>query len=807
MNATYNEFFRKATGFDPYPYQSRMAEGPWPDLLRVPTGLGKTAAVTLSWLYRRVVRNEQDMPRRLVWCLPMRTLAEQASANIALWLREAQWLAEPGEGGVSVHLLMGGAEDVTRPRWTLYPEEPQVIVGTQDMLVSRALMRGYGMSRYAWPVHFALLNNDALWVFDEVQLMGAARPSSAQLEAFRRMETTERRTRSLWVSATLEQQWLETVDSRTHAREFAVLELSNEDRGVEKVRARVGAHKTLRPANTRFEPAAAGKNAADYISALAEEVTAAHDSQGQTLVILNTVDRAQALYEQLKGRVDSVPLLLLHARFRPPERNEIEKRLRDDNAADGRIVVATQAVEAGVDISSRRLITELAPWVSLVQRFGRCNRSGEYDEAEIRWIDMSDEEEATAPYDVPAVSAARSRLESLKGASPDELPRPEPQDSEDFQVIRRRDLLELFNTDPDLSGFDIDISPYVRDPGGARIQVYWRSIDDQPGEQQAPSRDELCSVGIGAIGRHLKSGKRSAWAWDPLAGHWRRIDASRVRPGQTLLLAASEGGYREDSGFIPGAKEVVPTIDDTGARADQFGMDPDSEMRRAVFLRDHTDDVLAEAERLSDRLGISGAVRNALLTAARWHDVGKAHEAFQRAVQGEHYTRDGEPLAKSNATGRLNYRVTGPDGSLVERPHFRHELASALAWLSQQEDGTHANLVAYMVAAHHGKVRTGLRALPEEKEPPEAGRLFARGIWDGDTLPAVSLTSEQIPCTRLHLDLMQIGFGEQGASWSARVAGLLEEYGPFRLAWLEALVRIADWRASSKEETRDADRG
>ena len=47
-----------------------------------------------------------------------------------------------------------------------------VIVGTQDQLLSRALNRGYSMSRFRWPVHFGLLDNDCLWVMDEIQLMG-----------------------------------------------------------------------------------------------------------------------------------------------------------------------------------------------------------------------------------------------------------------------------------------------------------------------------------------------------------------------------------------------------------------------------------------------------------------------------------------------------------------------------------------------------------------------------------------------------------------------------------------------------------
>jgi len=85
---TFDELFIQATGNSPYPYQKRLALAPrLPSLLSIPTGLGKTAAVVLSWVWRRRFGNgiagadpevvKQSTPRRLVYCLPMRVLVEQ----------------------------------------------------------------------------------------------------------------------------------------------------------------------------------------------------------------------------------------------------------------------------------------------------------------------------------------------------------------------------------------------------------------------------------------------------------------------------------------------------------------------------------------------------------------------------------------------------------------------------------------------------------------------------------------------------------------------------------------------------------
>ena len=122
-----------------------------------------------------------------------------------------------------------------------------------------------------------------------------------------------------------------------------------------------------------------------------------------------------------------------------------------------------------------------------------------------------------------------------------------------------------------------------------------------------------------------------------------------------------------------------------------------------------------------------------------------------------------------------------------------------LTWLAQHDDEPETNLIAYLIAAHHGKVRMSLRAMPTE-EPALGGRRFARGIWEGDILPALDFHGEHSDETTLKLALMELGYGEQDASWTERTLKLLEQYGPFQLAWLETLVRLADWRASDKEQ-------
>jgi len=801
----FDEFFRLGSdGHFPFPYQRRLAEmDHLPDLARIPTGLGKTLAVTLGWIWRRRYHPDhtirQATPRRLVYVLPMRTLVEQT-----LGVVQRSLAALALDDTIGLHYLMGGHIDKD---WALYPEREAVLVGTQDMLLSRALNRGYGESRFAWPRHFGLLNADVLWVVDEVQLMGSALATTVQLDQFRRDMGIVGPTKTLWMSATAEPEWLTTVD-RTAAVD--VFSLDDADHAHPAVQRRLAPPTRLRPFPTSATAAAT--------------IPTLHRPGTLTLVVCNTVERAQKLYQGLTtalrqgGRAGlqeqgqegttEPALVLIHGRFRPAERGGLNRRVLApiDPAGPGTIVVATQVVEAGVDLSAHTLVTELAPWASLVQRFGRCNRTGDDDRGDVLWIDLADKD--AAPYEPEDLRIARATLERLdnRQVSPAALGREDtPLAHRPLHVVRRRDLLGLFDTTPDLSGDDLDVSRFVRDGDDRDVQVFWRDVpphDVPSADTLGPARDELCAAPL-ADARALVVA-HPLFRWDPLDGAWCRAAAPDIRPGMTLLAPTTAGSYTPTLGWhkgSPGPVEPVGQPPLAGSPEDAT----DSDMRSVgawQSLAAHTREVLECLTGIVDALpDVDDTTRVALRQAARLHDWGKGHPCFQRmllsgATPKERARYAAVTLAKSPRRGHPN-----------ERRHFRHELASAVALLAAptalpaEVTPVQRALITYLVASHHGKVRLGLRSLPGEERPPH-GAAFALGVWEGDCLPAVSMPGvcDPLPSVTLPVTgLVDMGRGpDDTPSWVERTLALRDDaaWGPFRLGYLEAILRAADIRAS-----------
>ncbi|MGH3971985.1 MAG: CRISPR-associated endonuclease Cas3'', partial [Pseudonocardiaceae bacterium] len=455
----------------------------------------------------------------------------------------------------------------------------------------------------------------------------------------------------------------------------------------------------------------------------------------------------------------------------------------------GSIVVATQVLEAGVDLTSETLITEVAPWSSIVQRAGRCNRDGLANNARLLWSVPP----AALPYEAAELDHTASVLAGRNGqavtseeltAAATELTRPA------HPVLRRRDLLGLFDTAPDLSGNDIDVSPFIREATDRTVFVAWRELPDDHMEGGAPGRAELCPAPIGDVKEMIREGRTKARVFDQRSGSWEPARPDDVRPTAVIVLDAARGGYLPERGFAPHSTAPVEPVTPPEQVPDAVDTDPHSVLPngRWVSLPEHLADVERECRELLDALGpqLTPDQREAVALAGRYHDLGKAHQTFVESLGRADGSapEGGGPWAKSPGRAPLRHNP----------PHFRHELVSALLLL---DDTTgllagvaEPDLVTYLVLAHHGKVRLTIRARPDE--PP--GTIL--GVVDGSstvdtTLPIVGLLAAR------PVLLQATRFGQ--GSLTSRALRLRDraDLGPFRLAFCEAVVRSADWRASA----------
>jgi CRISPR-associated endonuclease/helicase Cas3 len=775
----YTDFFRIATTNAPFGFQARARDTERStSVLRAPTGLGKTDTVLVSWLHRRVTE-PATTPRRLVWCLPGRALTEQV-ASVAeeriQRLADARLMQQ-----IRVYRLMGGSEDNDAK---LRPDEEAILVGTQDILLSRALNRGYARKPFRWPIDFALLNNDCLWVMDEVQLLGDGLATSTQLAAFREKFRVFGAVPSCWISATVDPAWMETVDFASGPA--SVIELDDEDLKNDVVKMRWNAEKLVEraPVTCRLP------------QGVAEFVAAKHAAGTLTLVIANTVRRAVEIRVALEKKTNA-DVRLLHSRFRAADRKQHVEAARGKGPEAGRIVVATQVIEAGIDIDATLMVSDLAPYPSMVQRFGRVNRKGECAGCRIYWVDRplvakqkaladavelseKEQEKACAPYDPAEAAVAAGMLAGMTSAAPADLPPLVSSPSPWKHVLRRADLLDLFDTSADLGGNEIDISRFVRSDPERDVYVFWRHWEGKtPNEVAEIDEGELCSAPIGDL-------PKAVWAWNAAEGKWARPETKTIYPGMTLLLHISEGKYTADYGWRPESTEKVVPLVSSGPAIEPNDDDRKTYVTYRQTLEAHTEQVCEEMQRLIQGLPGLGLepYRGALETAARFHDWGKAHPVMQETLQG--VTPLGrELLAKSAGNGKHSRRF------------FRHELASALAMIGAGE----SELAAYMVAAHHGRIRVVVRSMPGERI---AGCELARvrGIEDGERLLACSLGGGvEREETAVLLEAAKLGSAQDGAgSWTDRVLRLRDELGPFRLAYLEMLLRIADETASARAE-------
>jgi CRISPR-associated endonuclease/helicase Cas3 len=476
----------------------------------------------------------------------------------------------------------------------------------------------------------------------------------------------------------------------------------------------------------------------------------------------------------------------------------------------GRIVLSTQAVEAGIDVDAAVVFTEAAPWPSVLRRAALCDSIGPGD-GELWWLPPG----SPPPYERADIEASIAELVWLEGVA---LTGEELGDRDvavappAIAELRRAELTALFDTALERGGEDVDVEPYVGDADDTEAQVAWAtwksSVDDggPPADAGAPGEQWRCRVPLGGVAELLRHGA-AIWRIDPSLDRWAKVaDGNPPRPGEVLVVAASDGGYNPVSGFDGAVRAPVadcPVMRSQAELAALRAEAPGSESadeapsvwttldRHSEEVRDQAADLLAAL-----RPGVSRHALDAVVLAAYAHDAGKAHPTWQDAlcrlapVELADEIARGRPWAKSASSEPLEF-----DGAV----RFRHEFASLLLLFDGPLSAVLAgvaepDLVKYLVLAHHGRLRMQVR------DPADTDLGVLLGLRHGAIYQIPPLLG--FPGSELKVDLDQFARGGE-RSWVRTALGLRDRYGPFVLAYLETVVRVADWRASAGLENAE----
>ena len=839
-------------------YEQFISDAPdnIPQSCKLPTGLGKTSVVAV-WLLA-LAAQPQRIPRRLVYVVNRRTVVDQTTLEVEKYrhalvekpgLIEIQkclaslfvashTTAKKQVSPLAVSTLRGQFAD--NHEWSFDPSRPAVICGTVDMIGSRLLFSGYGIGFKSKPLHAGFLGQDVLIVHDEAHL----EPAFQQLLESIVSEQGRCRDISRFHVMAL------TATPRGRGKVF---ELTPKDHTDAKVAERINACKKLVLHTIEDEK----KHLSNRIVELCEP----HQQSGSAiLVFVRTIETLNAVVaalqkckctvQQLSGTIrglerdrmadprdpDSCPVF---ARFLPrPNQGASPSDVWKIEPAKGTVfLVCTSAGEIGVNLSADHLVCDLTPFDSMTQRFGRVNRFGLLHDARIDIV-------LPTQFDSHEYDIARSRtnalLHQLNGsgsplavggldplASTDAYtPEPTILDATDFLF----DSWSLTTIQDKLPGRPL-VAPYlhgVSEWEPEQTKLGWReeveflerrfstAAEKLQFQKQASEMlinyplksHELLSDRSDRILNSLKKldvdGSISIWLTDDDS----RVEVMSLRDiisldknyleGKTVLLPPKAGGLEKGS-FIASAKfdaandnydvaderveidgrqlrmrvwdnEAPPPGMTLVDKLDILSLDQENEDEsekryrcrfvlrpegsrnsiREVYLSDHVEDVVQFASAIVDRLFIQASLKRSIILAAKFHDLGKRRASFQRVLGNFDPLKP--PLAKSGP-GNLRNRL---------KEDYRHEFGSLNDVQSETEftrlSEDEKDLVLHLIAVHHGFGRPHFPN-PYDPEKNDVNRL-----------------ASEVPI---------------------RFARLQQKYGRWGLAYIESLLRAADWAANA----------
>ncbi len=286
------------------------------------------------------------------------------------------------------------------------------------------------------------------------------------------------------------------------------------------------------------------------------------------------------------------------------------------------------------------------------------------------------------------------------------------------------------------------------------------------------------------LGDRRAAGRRSIKRLHPELPGWSHVAAS-LAAGEELdevdflgivvragIIQAPDGWRIARPQGYPGVVLVGPNRDALAATTED---DTSSALAdRTIDLAAHADAVAAKARAFAAAAGLPPALAADLELAAALHDAGKADRRFQAALRGGDRLlaalADGHPLAKSaRPMTPAEWHSASRAAGLPAR--WRHEAQSVTRAIADPRLAAAHDplLVLWLIGTHHGYGRP-LFPHHDPREAPGA------------------------------LGPQRLDFQFRGLDWPQIFERLKARYGPWELARLEAVLRLADHRASAEHD-------
>jgi CRISPR-associated endonuclease/helicase Cas3 len=454
----------------------------------------------------------------------------------------------------------------------------------------------------------------------------------------------------------------------------------------------------------------------------AEAVLAQHDQC--SLAVCNTVLRAQQLYWQIKepAKERGIEVKLLHSRLTAEDRHSRSERVMQELgqapkewSADGTrygwkdgvyhgknlIVIATQVVEVGLDISVQTLHTEIAPANSLIQRAGRCARFAN-QEGRVIVYDLPTDAEGkrvnTRPYDKGLCNTTLLELRKLDrqqsiGFIEEQALIDAVHKDEDRDILERYKKQKEAIADEIFKSLNENhrgiASTLIRDVMQVQILIHddpneaiqtepwrWQSFALHPGSLASRWKaleERAASEGLKWVARvarikptgetgEVDSRQETLYQWDIIANSGNTQQIERIlREALMIVLPSKLVTYHAELGFVllDGRLEV----ESTGYQSSPPKEEEKPKFRRSVMkvrsYREHIQGLVRAynagikeqtqyvVQRLEELMGLSeGSIDQAIRLAIACHDLGKLGEQWQQwALEWQRllYERKGWP--------------------------------------------------------------------------------------------------------------------------------------------------------------------